>query len=374
MTSRRSASKFPWGVIGMLPILVAVEAWIESRALDITSPATMSWRLSESASRHEAVDADVLFLGDSLVKHGLLPEISARQSGLKGFNLSVCAAQAAADYHLLLHAIESGAKPSKLVVAYTPDLLMGSPRELLRCYPELLTPAEAIELARVDRDTSFGIETLINMVFRSIKARHEIRDFLHKTYLGSGDSSPRPVSQMLARNWSIHQGAQFTPENPSYHGEVTPGDLKRLNASRFWCHRTNRIYVEKLLKLAESRRIQVYWLLSPMAPQVQAERDRSGAETRFESFVGSFRGSNPTLQVIDARRSGYGPDLFVDPVHLNGRGALALTQQVAAILKREESGGWTIVDAPKVPAELPDLEDLHGSRLAVETQNGATIR
>ena len=374
MTLRRSASKIPWGVIGMLPILFAVEAWVESRTLDVTSPATMSWRLSESASRHEAVDADVLFLGDSLVKHGLLPEISAEESGLKGFNLSVCAAQAAADFYLLRNALHSGAKPTKLVVAYTPDLLMGSPRELLRCYPELLTPAEVIELARIERDTSFGVETLLNMAFRSIKARHEIRDVLWKTYLGTADASPRPVSQMLARNWSIHQGAQFTPENPSYHGEVTPDDLKRLNASRFWCHRTNRVYVEKLLRLAESRRIQVYWLLSPMAPKVQAERDRSGAERRFEAFVESFREAHPTLQVIDARRSGYGPELFVDPVHLNGRGAIALTRQIAAILKRSESGGWTVVEAPKVPAVLPDLEDLHGSRLAIETQNGATIR
>ena len=83
----------PWGLVGMLGLVIAIEGTISRRWLDFSDPVSVSWRFMDRAARSEAAGCDVLFLGDSLVKHGLLPSVIRRETGLRSVNISAARAR-----------------------------------------------------------------------------------------------------------------------------------------------------------------------------------------------------------------------------------------------------------------------------------------
>src|SRR5271163_2053591 len=70
---RRSA--IPWGVAGMIGLIVAIECFVSRNWLDFTDPVSLSWRYSAEAVRTDSSGRELLCLGDSLVKHGLIPRV-----------------------------------------------------------------------------------------------------------------------------------------------------------------------------------------------------------------------------------------------------------------------------------------------------------
>jgi hypothetical protein len=126
----------------------------------------------------------------------------------------------------------------------------------------------------------------------------------------------------------------------------------------------------------------VYWLLTPLSPDLQALRDQSGAERRYEGFVKSIVSRFPRiLTVLDGRRADYPSSLFADATHLNGDGAIALTRSVAAAIGPRLSApgsshgsAWIALEHPAPGcAELNGpLENLDASRRIVELE--ATTR
>ena len=78
----------------------------------------------------------------------------------------------------------------------------------------------------------------------------------------------------------------------------------------------------------------VYWLLPPTHPKLQAWRDEKKADADYERFIRHLQTRFPNLRVIDARHSGYSPDVFWDAVHLDRDGRLAVfTAQIAEVLR-----------------------------------------
>jgi len=358
------ATRLPGGLLGMTVLIVAIEATIARHDLDLKSPATASWTLSARAALVEAPRCQVLLLGDSMIKHALLPPVLEARLGTRAYNLSVCAAQAPATYYLLRRALDAGAKPTSLVVEFSPDLMAGNPSHLERNWPELLDFPERVELARVARRPALLASLTLNGLLPSVRCRHEIRPLVAAM---RGESvSPRAANILYARNWALNRGAQYTPKNPLFRGDVTPDEQRRLGSDRWWCSQVNKVYIRKLLDLASSRRIPLYWLLPPVAPQLQAIRDQSGSDTRHVTFLRALQALYPELVVLDARRSGYGSSLFQDPLHLDGEGALALSRTVADVLSRRPDSAW--VALPSFRPTRPDLplEDVDQSRMALE--------
>src|SRR3954468_14498703 len=92
----------PWGLIGMLGLIAAVERSVASRAFELTAnPMFLDWRESGRAARAEAARAQVLALGDSLVALGVQPRILEARFGRSAYNLAVPGAPAPASYFLL---------------------------------------------------------------------------------------------------------------------------------------------------------------------------------------------------------------------------------------------------------------------------------
>jgi hypothetical protein len=355
----------------MLAVVAVVEGLVAGRAIELTTPGTWSWRLSERAARHEATACDVLCLGDSLMKQGLLPPVVVARTGRPIYNLSVVAAQPPAAYYLLRHALDAGARPGAILVDFSPDLLAGGPEYSLRNWPEILSWAEAIEMSTLAARPRLFLDLALRRFLPSYHARFEIRDAVLKAFRGARSTNPEH-NRLYTRQWARNRGGQFTPPDPRFRGQVDEGEQAKLLSGQFWCDRLNRIYVERLLNLAARHGTRVYWLRTPLAPAIQARRDRSGADAREAELILALQQTHPGLVVLDARHSGYDWPAFLDPIHLNGPGALAFSSDVADVLARgAPASSWiTLPFYRERPRDLP-IEDVEQSLLAIRREAAA---
>ena len=311
------ARRWPIGLFGMIAIVIAFESSVARRPIAFTESAAFGWAFSNAAARGEATSAEILCFGDSLAKHGLLPEVIEERLGVKSYNLATPAATAPAHYYVLRHALDAGARPRAVVVDFMPGMLAGPPNLGARNWPELLTTAEALDLSLSWRNPHFFVETTLSTLLPTSRARWEVRHSLLAALGGKADPLAT-TNLMLRRNWSIHRGAQYTQDNSAWSGEPTERDHAKHLSDRFWCHPINRTYVEKFLSLAESRGIRVYWLLPPASPKIQQRRLASGADAKYTAFVREVTRGHPRVVVLDARSSAYDHTRFVDPIHLTG--------------------------------------------------------
>ncbi len=104
--STRKHSSIPWGAAGMAVLVIAVEAVVGSHWFELTDPVSLSWRFSAQAAETGVRDCEVLCLGDSLVKHGLVPSVIERTSGQRAANLSAARASTLLTYCLLRRTLE----------------------------------------------------------------------------------------------------------------------------------------------------------------------------------------------------------------------------------------------------------------------------
>lgn len=359
-------TRAPWGLVAMLALVAGVEAYVARHAIEYTGSGPWSWRVAEDAARREAPGREVLCLGDSLVKLGIAPAVVSGRSGKSSYNLALCAAQAPATYFMLRRALDAGARPSAVVVDFSPFLLSGGPRYNLRQWVEFLRPGEAAALAWRARDAGFFAEAMLGRLVPTIRARSEIRTNILAALF---DSSFSLRSHTLPhwRNWNVNLGCELAPADHDAPPALRPEDHRMLLTGKFWCNPLNEAYIRDFLALAASRGVRVYWLLPPAAPAVQEERDRSGADDRYTRFVARLQAAFPALVVLDARRSGYEAGRFIDPIHLDARGAAALSDDLGVVLGAGVPAGNRWVELPRYRARPADpaLEDLDRSRIAL---------
>jgi hypothetical protein len=350
----------------MLGLIAAIETGVARDVLDFSDPVSLSWQLAARAARDDAPGRAVLCVGDSLVKHGMIPKVIAARSGHDAVNLAVARGSAVATFFLLRRALEAGARPSAVVLDFKPSVLVGGPRFNLRYWQEVLTPREGLDLASSAGSPSLFFETAVGWLLPSFRSRHEICSNLRAALRGEADAL-RAINRTCRRNWTLNDGANVASKNPAFTGVVGPDDDKKLLTHIFHCHRVNAGYIRRLFALAGSRGIRVYWLLPPLSPQLQAHRERAGAEAGYVRFVRSLQARYPDVTVLDGRHSGYDHTLFVDASHLDGQGAYTLSRDVADVLRRDLAGagpGSRWVDLPAYracPVEVA-LEDVEQSR------------
>jgi hypothetical protein len=319
-----------------LALIVAIETCIVQFRWDTPTPATISWRLSGLAAKNEAVGCDVLIFGDSLVKHGLNARVFQDETGLKTYNLSVCACQSPANVVLLKRALNAGAKPKAVILEAAPDLMAGKPTTNVRNWPELLDPIEAVALSWRTHDAELAGRILLAEALPSYRARLEIRKLIvpPKEF----DLHSRTEALRLADHWTAERGSNVAGDHGTFDGTVTEAEQKTLLSDKFWCDRNNRHHLTAFLDEAKAHGIPVYWLLPPVSPAVQERRDSSGAEAKHLAFVESLTKPYPSARILNFQHAGFGATDFVDPRHMTGDAAKRLTRKVAAVVRRGASG------------------------------------
>jgi hypothetical protein len=358
----------PVGFIGMIGLIIAIEGLVSRHWLAWSDPVSLSWQFSDRAARHEARDCEVLYLGDSLVKHGLVPSVLQHESGVKGVNLAAARAPALMTYFVLRRALDSGSRPSAIVIDTKPAVLIGGAAYNARYWPAALSPRECLELGRITGRGQLGVAMLAARLLPSLQSRLEVRSGIQAAL----NDTPDPIheiNRVLWRNWTVNGGANVANLDSSYRGELSPEIQERLHPDRWYFDPSNVDGIDRLLKLARDRRIRVFWLLPPISPGLQEWRERSGSEAKFEAFVRSFQKRYArVVTVLDARRLARDPSLYVDATHLSGRGAIVLSRAVGRVLgagTSSRTGDWiTLEDPPRPDGDeaSPSLEDIDRSK------------
>src|SRR5262249_27376980 len=166
----------PLGMIGMLVLTSAVETFVSRHGSRWTSLSLQDWRITRKAAERKSRACDVLCFGNSMIKYGVLPTILEARTGRRAYNLALLSGPAPASYFLFRRALAHGARPSAVVVSFDPERLMVDPRSGSMNYPwaEVLSPVEAIELARQTGDASFAGRLTLACLVPSVGNRHEI--------------------------------------------------------------------------------------------------------------------------------------------------------------------------------------------------------
>jgi hypothetical protein len=209
------------GLFGAIGLILAIEAVLATREVDFTTPPRLEWRQSRWAAARRAPACAVLGLGTSMTKLGLFPAVIERESGLRAYNLASCAGRLPGSYYLLRRALKAGARPEAVVLEVHPTYLATPYREGLVAWPDLLDPAEALDLAWAARDVSFFGATTLARLLPSLNARAEIRGAVLAAFRGES-ASTRSMILPHQRNLSRNEGAFVRRNEVPYRGEVSP--------------------------------------------------------------------------------------------------------------------------------------------------------
>ncbi len=361
-----SRFRVPLGLVGALAMIAAVESAIGSNAMSFRNPWGWDWFQANRAAEKEAPRCEVLFFGDSMVKFGVAPRVVERESGRKAYNLAIAAGPVPASYFLFRRAIEGGARPKAVVIDAIPHLLASglSPSAVL--WPDLLSSRDCLELAYEAKDADFFASTSVARLFPSVRDRIGIRNALMAAFRGEPPPLRNGVGTYL-RNWRENRGAQVMKRDPN--APPIPADpwAPALFPDSWRPDPINTHFLREFFRLADLHGIQVYWLLPPFGPEVQARRDSGGRDAEYEAFVRKVRQKHPNVIVLDARRRGYGDDVHIDPIHLDLRGASALSRDLADLLARppDRLTSWTQMPPFREPSPGGPLEDVEQSGIAV---------
>ena len=342
--------RFPFGLLGMIGLIVIVEAVISARRAEFCTPWADDWRLSAEAARSKATQADLLCFGDSLVKYGLAPRIIEARSGLTAYNLATSGGTMASSYFLFRQAIEAGARPKAVVVDVEALMLLEEKPPKPLNFAELATVRDCLDLAWTEQDGDLLGALLAGKCLASYRWRFEIRQNVRAALDGQGGSNNSSLASFRTL-WNREQGAQPTPADRVYHPSESVL-IAGVSPEKWACAPAERVYAERFLALAKTREIPVYWLIPPMSPGVHNHRAILGTDARYDRFVQSIVSKYPSAIVLDGRYSGYDDSVHVDHLHLNRRGASILSADLAEMVLEDLTSRRT---GPAVRRALPPL-------------------
>jgi len=378
---RSARGPVPWGVIGLLFAVVVIERGLSRHERSFADPAAMNFQYCKGVSATKAAHAEILALGTSMMKLGVVPRVIATETGRSVFNLAVLNGHLPSSYFVLRRALENGARP-KAILLDCQDSSIPPEKEHERFegitanrrnWPELLDTRDTLDLAWVAGDSEFLADTLISRVLTSCKDRYEIRGQVLGALRGE-KSTVALMNRALLRNWRVNQGAFMisanVPSNVAPAALTTPSSSPADTSTASRSNRLTEAYLGRVLDLAAAYQFRVFWVLPPLPPATQATREAGGQDDYFTALANRVRARCPKSVVIDARRSGYPADLFVDAVHLSAQGATTFSAEIAKVVKAEldhpsSAESWVNLAPYRQVAPMQPYEDLSRSQVTV---------
>lgn len=366
-------ARLPLGFLGSLVIIAAVEAAlgriIPAEALE---PFVLGWRAGGTAAEGpKAIESEVLFFGDSLIKHGLIPGVFRERSGLTAYNLAVPGAPPLASALLLRRTLEAGARPRAIVLDAEPVHLTFDVWKHGSVWAELADARDGWTLATIAGDP----EVFGTVVARGTLPSARLRDELRTRAVGRlRGAEPKPdvkyVNRTKLRNWEANRGADVLSAR-ARGGELplAPEETAVLED----LGRNQRFNLEALttiMEAAEAREIPVFWLLPPRDQYLREHAASSSLRDRQLELLRNALERYPHLVVLDAWDRGYGDEAFRDRTHLNRDGAICLSHDVAAAVASHLEGDrlanrWVALPAYGARPVRGAIEDFEQSQAIV---------
>lgn len=371
----------PRGLLGMLVLVVAVERFAARHQRDLFLRIDdWSWQQTGRLARESSPAPEIICLGDSLVQVGVAPPIIEERTGKRTCNLAISGGHAAASYFLLRRALDAGARPKALLVDFFPRHLEADPLQTLDPWRALASPRECVDLAWTARDARFLGQVATAKLFPTFGSRGAIRESLIAAFSGEDRHDRQFVPPFLRRNLRLNRGGVLCPRSSEKGAAEDLAAWSRRYFDPAWtCHPLSRVYVDRVLDLARSHGIRVFWLLPPIRPELQAECERSGFDDRHVAFVRSFQAHDPNVTVIDGRHARYDPKVFFDPHHLDRDGAAVFSAEVSETVRRVVGGDpevsrWVLLPTYRERSIDVPLEDIEQSKLALRLEGARPRR
>lgn len=376
-TNAGRRGSFPLALTGMFALIALVEAVVGRYPVAFSDYMACSWRFAAEAARGTGARAEVLGLGDSMLKLGVQPPVLERRLGRPSYNLAIYGGQAPSTYFLLRRVIESGGRPKVVIVNFHSNLLSASPTLSAPYWNELISARDGLELAYGTRSPNLVTRTALARLLPTFNGREEIRAAILAS-AGVKDNEELEARRSHQRNWQANHGGHAN--DSAYHA----GESIDVNPARpgKWSPRTLHVgYVRRFLDLAQSRGIMVVWLIPPTHADWQLRRERLRVDELYTRFIRQMTTARPNVMVVDGRHAGYPQEAMVDSTHLGARGGTEVTEALADILAPRLAGvtglpNW--VDLPRYRGMNTDpcVETLGRSRqtlrLACERESGVS--
>jgi hypothetical protein len=327
----RQPRRVPAGAIGMIVLIAAIEAILAGHELDVVTAEDWQYLQAGRDAASRTRRCDLLILGDSLAKFGVLPNVVGSRTGSRAYNLAIGGGQAPSSFELLRRAYQGGARPRAVVVDFSPYLIALPPRIAREHLPFLLGYSASLQLAWKARDPVLLANLVTRRTFFSLRCRPGLRSWVASTLAGR-PGRDRAVMAETRRHWGQHAGAMVMPAVP---GQRVVGTLqqRRFYPKGWTPDRVNSDYIRGLIELAGAHGSKVYWLIPPIHPAVEEANEAAGFDQRYVAFVSEQQRRYPGLVVIDGRHARYDPNVFFDADHLGREGAFALSEDLGDVLR-----------------------------------------
>jgi hypothetical protein len=355
----------------MLIALLGVERFVVRQEMMLNTAESAAAGRAHFAARQEATKCEILCLGDSLMKFGVIPRVIEGRLGRPAYNLALVGGQPPGAFFTLRRALRAGARPAAVVVDFKANIIATSPSYNKRQWAEMLTISECVKLGIELRDSSYCAGLVLSKLLPSYKMRLEIRPLVVAALAGKASPSAYAAAAYV-RNINRNQGAIVM--NEEYHVPM-PGQelLDQVYFPAKWeIDPVNARYMRRLLELTAAARIPVFWVLPPIRAHLQAERDSKGFDNLYLRRAFGLYKQFPNLTLVDARHAGFPDSAFFDLAHLNRSGAQALSAALADVigsaLAQRNSACLRVIELPRYRAfNLDPLpEDLDSSRVALK--------
>lgn len=263
---------------------------------------------------------DILFMGDSVVKVGILPEIISEKS----YNIAIGGTTPIEMYYSLNTYLKNNEPPKKLFIGFSPihysHLEWFKTRTVYFHYLSLDEMIEAEKIILKDEDLFFYEKP--GMIWEDIECYLR---FPNKYYLTIRNSKLKRKEENtkkynLARK---AQGRMFFP--PILHWHLSYKENKYVMKG-FQKRNSIDYYLKKLLALASENNIEVYIIQMPVNEITYQSFLKSEYATNFTNYMKEL--DDETDIEIETELPIYDRELFDDYMHLSKEGAVIYTQKL----------------------------------------------
>ena len=289
----------PWGLLGMIGLVLAIESSLEA-SRDYTTVANAYSQFARQACR-EASRAEVLCFGDSLVKVDFLPRVIESRLKKRAYNLAIAGSLPPASFYAFRRALAADAWPKAVLVDFKPSLLPVDPRATVSLLGDLLSFRDGLDFYRSPRNANALASLILVEQLASNRRRGPIRAHVMAALLGN-PSLTRALVEAHWRNWAANNGTHFFPKSPDASRVAEFWDEKGCVEADWRCDPTNAASIVMFLRLAVTHRVRVYWLIPPIYPRVHAKREQLGLNAHFTKFVRAVQRASPRWSSSTAGR------------------------------------------------------------------------
>src|SRR5262245_2197952 len=113
----------PWALFGSIALVAAVECGIGRLDDALRSRVHANYWFAGRQAGREVARCEVLVLGDSLAKLGVQPCVLTERTGRSAYNLAIAGGAPPVHYFVLRRALDSGARPSALLIDAKANIL-----------------------------------------------------------------------------------------------------------------------------------------------------------------------------------------------------------------------------------------------------------